>query len=443
MAAQNIIGLESAGVAATVKHFVANEQETQRLTVNAVVSQRALREIYLKPFEMAIKQGKPGAVMTAYNKVNGCHMDSHPMIEKVLRGEWGWDGLVMSDWGGVNSTAEALNAGLDLEMPGPAYWRAPDSIKAAIAEGTLTEATLNQRVLRVLRFLERQSCFRDLHVQATNQEKSIDNVEHRRLIREAGAKGIVLLKNEHTILPLTAAKVAGKKIALLGLAKEALISGGGSAAVTAHYRVTPFDALQPIFIQNGAKVTYARGAHTARQFPLMSSLTENITGKDGKSGFTCTVRPFDESQATTIVHGRELSNISFMDGIENVSLRDAHIEMFGIFTPPESAVYYFSLSGLGPASLLIDGKVIYEQKENCPDSMGYLFSSIVLEQISVPLQAGRPYRLVVKSSPPLPSEEPDEGLSVLKGQVARLSTRPRFIFPETAVKINWWPLPQL
>lgn len=120
MGSYTVVGLQSRGVAATVKHFVANEQETRRLDVNAIVAERPLREVYLKPFELIVKNANPWAVMTAYNKINGEHADSNAyLIQKILRAEWGWKGLVMSDWGGTNSTAEALNAGTDLEMPGP------------------------------------------------------------------------------------------------------------------------------------------------------------------------------------------------------------------------------------------------------------------------------------------------------------------------------------
>jgi beta-glucosidase len=257
LAAQGVQGLESVGVSATIKHFAANEQETQRLTVDEEIGERALREIYLKPFEIAIKEGKPGAVMTAYNLVNGHHADSHHfLLKQVLRGEWGWDGLVMSDWGGVNSTVDSLNAGLDLEMPGPSRWRKTEDVVAAIKEGKLTEATIDERALHVLHFIQRQGCFEDPTIP---DEQAINKPEHQTLIREAGAKGIVLLKNDGGILPLTKGNVKGKKIALLGYAKEALIHGGGSASVNAHYRVTPFHALHNAYKDLGVEFTYAKG----------------------------------------------------------------------------------------------------------------------------------------------------------------------------------------
>lgn len=256
MAARVVEGCQELGVSATIKHFAANEQETHRLTVDETISERALREIYLKPFEIAVKEAKPWAVMTAYNKVNGHHADSNSfLLEKVLRGDWRWDGLVMSDWGGVNSTADSLKTGLDLEMPGPTRWRKPEDVVAAVKDGKVSEEVINQRVLRVLKFLEILKCFEDPTIP---EEQAINKPEHQALIREAGSKGIVLLKNQNAVLPLSKEKVKGKKIALLGYAKTSLAHGGGSASVNCHYKVTPWDALHEA-LGDSVEFSYAKG----------------------------------------------------------------------------------------------------------------------------------------------------------------------------------------
>jgi beta-glucosidase len=257
MAANLVNGLQSEGVLATVKHFVANEQETERLTVDTRVSDRALREIYLRPFEIVVKEANPAALMTAYNKVNGEHMDSNsPLIQTVLREQWGWDGLVMSDWGGTNSTVEALTAGLDLEMPGPSRWRNKDAVSAAIASGKLDEGIITQRARRVLEFLRRGDRLGEAETAAATS--SFDQQTTEALVREAGAKGIVLLKNDAGILPLTKDKVKGKKIALLGYAKECLAHGGGSAAVVAHHYTAAWDALHTAF-GDDVELVYSKG----------------------------------------------------------------------------------------------------------------------------------------------------------------------------------------
>lgn len=256
MAAQVVTGIQDHGVSATIKHFAVNEQETERLDVDETVSERALREIYLKPFEIAVKEAKPWAVMTAYNQVNGHHADSSPfLLQKVLRGDWGWDGLVMSDWGGTNSTAASLNAGLDLEMPGPTRWRKVEDVVKAVKAGEVTEKTIDERALRVLGFLKRLGCFEDPTIP---DEKAINKPEHQALIREAGSKGIVLLKNQGNVLPLSKNKVKGKKIALLGHAKTGMAHGGGSASLNAHYRITPWDALHEA-LGNDVQFSYAKG----------------------------------------------------------------------------------------------------------------------------------------------------------------------------------------
>ena len=262
LATQYVNGVESTGVSATVKHFAGNEQETERLSVKETISERALREIYLRPFELAIKNGKPGAVMTAYNIVNGDHCDSNSfLLNQVLRGEWGWDGLLMSDWGGVNSTVESIKTGLDLEMPGPTRWRKVDEVVAAVKAGKISEETINQRAMRILRFLERQKCFTDPSIP---KEQAVNKPEHQALIREVGSKGIVLLKNDG-ILPLTKEKLRNKKVALLGYAKQALLHGGGSASVNPHYKVSPWDALHEAFKGENVEFAFAKGGF--KHFP--------------------------------------------------------------------------------------------------------------------------------------------------------------------------------
>lgn len=256
LAAQYIIGLQEKGVAGTCKHFVANEQETDRLTVDEIISERALREMYLKPFEIAVKEANPWAFMTSYNKINGTHADaSRFTLEKVLRGEWGWKGLVMSDWGGTNSTAESLNAGLDLEMPGPTRHRSYKSVKEAIKNGELTEETIDERVRNILELIRKIGAFKNPEIPP---ERSEDKPEHRKLIREVGGQGLVLLKNENGLLPLEKDQVKGKKIAMLGLAKEALIHGGGSASLNAHYRISPWEGVHNTYGKD-AEFKFAKG----------------------------------------------------------------------------------------------------------------------------------------------------------------------------------------
>ncbi|RSL87845.1 hypothetical protein CEP52_015413 [Fusarium oligoseptatum] len=394
MGIANVIGLQSAGVSATVKHFAANEQETQRLSVNAVIAERPLREIYLKPFELIVKNAKPWAIMTAYNKINGHHADSNEyLLKKVLRGDWGWtDGLVMSDWGGVNSTAESINAGVDLEMPGPARWRKPEVVLEAVKGGKLTEETVTERARNVLTFLKRLNAFEN-PIWSDPDEHAIVNPQHSALIREAGAKGIV----------------RGKKIALLGYAKECLAHGGGSASVKPHYRVTPWDAFHEAFKGRDVEFVYSKGAHTFRQLPL---LVDHILDREGNPGFTYHIYEPGNSTPTKTINGYDKSEMSLLDGH---ILHNVEIDLIGTFHPPESADYYLTLSSLGLSQLFINHDLVLEQKTNCPDAMGFLFGGVPVPKVCVPMEAGNKYTIRVHASPPVP--DGDRDLGFLEGQV--------------------------
>lgn len=248
--------LQSEGVAATVKHFLGNEQDTRRFSVNEIISERALREIYLKSFEIVVKQSDPWCIMTSYPKINGHHVDtSKHFLQDILRDQWGFNGLVMSDWGATTSSVQSINAGLDLEMPGKTRWRSEEVIKKAILNNEIDPSTMDDRARSVLKLLERTGKFGDRREAV--DEKAVDLPEHRALIREAGAEGIVLLKNHDNVLPLKVKK--GMKIALLGpLAKYAAAHGGGSASLNCHYKISPFDAFTKR-LGDEAAITYSKG----------------------------------------------------------------------------------------------------------------------------------------------------------------------------------------
>ncbi|KAH7132496.1 glycoside hydrolase superfamily [Dendryphion nanum] len=391
LAAQVVAGLQEKGVAATVKHFVANEQETERLAVDEIVSERALREIYMKPFEIAIKEANPWAVMTAYNKINGTHADSHEFtLKKVLRGDWGWNGLVMSDWGGTNSTADSLNAGLDLEMPGPTRLRTTKLVTEAVEKGLVSEATITDRARNVLELIEKVGGFENPEIPA---ERSEDNPAHRQLIREIAGQGIVLLKNDKETLPITKEKAKGKKIALLGLAKEALIHGGGSASLHSHYRITPEEGLRNTY-GNDVEFVYAKGAHTYR---LLPALSENVVGLDGKVGWTAELfKQGETNKPVTTTHG--IKDASFSPLLDHTAKwKDVHLT--ATFTPKQSGSHYLSCSGIGPTTVFINGKQVFEQKEDSPDAMAFLFGGNPEKEFSYAFTKGESYTIRLLSSP--------------------------------------------
>ncbi len=177
MATAYINGIQKRGVGACIKHFVCNDQEFERMSMSSEVEERPLREIYLEPFRKAIKNAKPWSVMSSYNRVRGTFASENDYtLKTILKEEWGFDGIVMSDWFGTY-TDDVPAGGLDLEMPGPARWMAADKVKAALKAGTLTEAGLNDKVRRLLKVMEKgRLC---LKIPSSSPNKGIDRPEHR------------------------------------------------------------------------------------------------------------------------------------------------------------------------------------------------------------------------------------------------------------------------
>ena len=223
-AASIVRGVQQKNIVASIKHFVANDQEHERMAVDSLITQRALREVYLLPFQIAVRDSRPGVFMTAYNKVNGTHVSEHPgILRDILRGEWGWKGAIISDWYdqsiyknspilfldanrltryGTYSTVEALNAGLDLEMPGPTRWRGP-LLNHSLLSKKISGKTLNARVLEILKLVNRTI---KSGVPQNALEGSRNTRETSDLLRVISAESIVLLKNQNQVLPLQKSK---------------------------------------------------------------------------------------------------------------------------------------------------------------------------------------------------------------------------------------------
>lgn len=220
MGAAYIRGVQKGGVSVSLKHFAANNQEVNRLDLNAEIDERTLREIYLRGFEIAVKESSPESVMCAYNKVNAVWCSENRfLLTETLKNEWGFHGLVVSDWGAVHHAARAVSAGMDLVMPPQSDLT--EQLRAAVDEGRVTMERIDDAALRVLSFILKPSPAKN-----TDYDRS---AQHD-IAREAAAAGIVLLRNENSALPLTAQKYP--KIAVVGgHAEDALICGQGSAEV--------------------------------------------------------------------------------------------------------------------------------------------------------------------------------------------------------------------
>lgn len=247
LAASIVKGMQSQGVGACLKHFAVNNQETDRLRVSANVDERALREIYLRTFEVAVREGAPWAIMSSYNRINGTHAsENHWLLTEVLRGEWGYDGIVVSDWGGVRDPVAAVNAGLDLRMPGR---QQDDRLMKAHAEGKVDETALAKLVERFRLLAER--------TQLKTEVLPVDYAAHHEMVRQVAAESAVLLTNDGT-LPLTFQ--SGKRIAVIGeLARKPRFQGAGSSFVNAKSSVSGLDALKARVEAAGASLDFAAG----------------------------------------------------------------------------------------------------------------------------------------------------------------------------------------
>ncbi len=243
MAASQIEGIQSKNVGASIKHFLANNQEHRRMTSSSEIDERTLREIYLASFEKPVKEAKPWTVMCSYNKINGTYAsENYHYLTKILRDEWGFDGVVVSDWGAVNDRVMGIKAGMDLEMPSSHGYN-DSRIVQAVQEGILEEAVLDQCVENILKMVERFNKSRDV-------EAVFDRDSHHDLARKAASESMVLLKNEN-ILPLS----RKAKIGFIGqFATNPRFQGGGSSHINTHKTTSALDSVD-------IEVSYAKGYH--------------------------------------------------------------------------------------------------------------------------------------------------------------------------------------
>lgn len=256
IAVEVVKGIEENDVASCVKHFALNNQETRRMDVDVEVSERALREIYLPGFESAVKRAKAKRIMGAYNKFRGTHCCHHGyLLNDILRGEWGFDGIVVSDWGGVHSTQEAVMNGLDMEMSVTddfdEYYMA-NPLKEALEQGKLPMEKVDEKVRHILHVMNELHMFDD-----DRKTGSYNDYQDKEMLRKTAEESVVLLKNENGLLPLNAKKL--KKVLVVGENANRLHSpGGGSAEIKALYEITPLLGIN-MMLGGNVKVTYMPG----------------------------------------------------------------------------------------------------------------------------------------------------------------------------------------
>jgi beta-glucosidase len=253
LAAAFVRGIQQQGVGACLKHFVANDAETDRHTVNNILDEETLREVYALPFEIAVRDSNPWTIMSAYNRVNGPKMAASPLLNSMLKSEWGWDGAVISDWTGVQSTVDTGNEGNDLEMPGPfGFWG--EKLLAAVKSGEVSEDAVDSKVERILRLAARVG---KLAETTSTKAKQFTTTELQEIARKVGSQSIVLAKNENSVLPLESAK----SIAVIGAhARFGRGQGGGSATVYPTEFVAPLEGLTSN-APTGTSIQYTLGVN--------------------------------------------------------------------------------------------------------------------------------------------------------------------------------------
>lgn len=383
-AAAYVRGVQSRSVAVTVKHLVGNEAETERYTMNSVIDERALRELYLLPFELAVKEGGALGVMTSYNRFNGGYCaENAALLTRILREEWGFAGFVVSDWYAQGSTGGSARAGLDLEMPGPGRFFG-EALARAVRSGEVEEGLLDAQARRLLSVLESLGALDD--PPELEPECYEDRPEHRALARDAATESMVLLRNDG-VLPLDLSSLAS--LAVIGAnAGRAQLMGGGSAKLRPYYRVTPLKAIRDHF-GAAVEVSYERAVDIDETVPELDAAFayELFAGLDLGGDPVRTGR-------------REDGLLMFFRAPAEVPDSSAYsMRARGAFTAEEDGEHTFTLVLAGEGHLLVGGHLVVDGVTD-PPPRGSHFFGMASEEISgsVTLTAGQTVDLTLEWS---------------------------------------------
>ena len=381
-----IRGVQSRGVSACVKHFAANDQEFERMSISSEVGERALRELYLVPFEAAVREAGAWSLMSAYNRLNGTHASEHPwLLGELLKREWGFDGVVVSDWFGTHSTAATANAGLDLEMPGPARHLGA-KLAAAVRAGEVAEGALDGAVRRLLRLAERTRAFEDAPVAA---ERAVDRPEHRELARRAAGEAIVLLRNERETLPLRADRL--RSLAVIGPnAAVAAIQGGGSARVRPHYSVSPLEAIRKR-CGDGVEVHFEPGCTSHKTLPALGpDLLEGRLRAEYWNGHEASGAPL------LVRESPEASFTWFGKFAPEIDPRAFAVRVTGVLAPRISGEHEFALISAGRSRLFVDGALVVDNWTGQEPGDAFFGFGSAEKRASHRLEAGRRHDVAIE-----------------------------------------------
>ncbi len=370
-------GVQDGGVGVTVKHFVGNDSETERMSVDVRVGERVLRELYLAPFEAIVRDEGAWAVMAAYNGVNGTPMTTSPLLHELLRAEWDYDGLIVSDWTAAHDTVGTARAALDLAMPGPASRYGPwgQALLAAVADGAVSEKQIEDKVVRILRLAARVGALDGGPSVPAVPGPDPDSVAVGRELREAATAGFVLARNDGT-LPLSGPLSRERpedgdgpdgaerrlRVAVIGPnAEMARTMGGGSATVFPPYTISPVEGLRLA----GLDVTYAPGVTGHLRAPQARAPWLLRPGQAGGSGTGTEVRYLTAAGEVARAELRDGATFMWPDGLAAGPLAAlaepvATVQVRCVIRATDPGVYQLGVSGVGRYRLLVDGAEVFD-----------------------------------------------------------------------------------
>jgi beta-glucosidase len=381
-------GLQSRGVAACVKHLVANDAEIERLTVSSEVDERTLREVYLRPFEAAVIDGRAWSIMASYNRVNGVYACEHRwLLTEIVRREWGFDGLLVSDWFATHDTLRSLHAGLDLEMPGPARYFGP-ALAEAVRAGAAPTDTVRSMARHVLRTLDRTGA-----TAVDAPERSVDDPDRWALAVDAAAASMVLLCNltasGEQILPLDVDRV--RTVAVIGPnADAAVVQGGGSARVNPHRSTTPLESIRAR-LSSHVDVVHSPGCVRGDPLPVLDGRLASI---EGAPGFRMEYRDERDGPVRAVTVAPRMDPMWSGRFHPDVDPLRFHLRAVAMLIPSTSGRHEFDLTTVGPCVVTIDGDTLLDNRDPSPGTSFFGYGSTPVRAVAE-LTAGRAYELVV------------------------------------------------
>jgi beta-glucosidase len=383
-----VTGVQSSGTSACVKHYICNNEEGDRGSVNVIVGERALHEIYMPAFKAAVEQGHSWSIMASYNRINGFYATANrPLLTDDLNDTWDFDGVSMSDWGAVHETGGVVNAGLDLEMPGGNYLTT-DNLKAALRSGAISQSEIDDSDKRILRLMVRTGLLDS--ARKHTPEQMVNSAQHRALTRAVADEGIVLLKNRENILPIDKARI--KSIAVIGPAGDDMQFGAdGSPYVQPISPIEPLDAIKSA-VGDAVAVNFAKGVGLPDAGPSAIPVADLTPAgaQAGDQGFTgeyfATPDLSGAAGATHIVSAIQLGRFGSPPPLPDAApVRSARWS--ATLTAPETGKYEFSFSTSSGCRIIVDSNAIVDD----PNA-----NSGNQHAGSVELTAGKQYSLEVE-----------------------------------------------